>query len=112
VWDSLSSTDLKTTGPINADILYIFQTTVMNALVYMVFTTILFMIFVMMYWWMGRSRIERTKWEERMREAGELEPSDTKIPEFECTNCGRGVHEDSLRCPHCGAVFDEDEEEE
>lgn len=112
VYDSLSGKDLRTTGPINADILYIFQTTVLNALVYLVFTSILFMIFVMMYWWLGRSRIERAKWEERMKEAGELEPAETKIPEFECTNCGRPVHEDALRCPHCGAVFDEDEEEE
>ncbi|MFQ5910621.1 MAG: zinc-ribbon domain-containing protein [Thermoplasmata archaeon] len=47
-----------------------------------------------------------------MREAGEVEPAEIKIPEFECTNCGRPVHDDALRCPHCGAIFEEGEEEE
>ena len=110
--DDLSNADFSALGPINADSLAIFQVFFFSALLTMFFTSILFMIFVMMYWWIGKSRIERAKWDTRVREAGELEPADAKIPDFECTNCGRPVHDDAIRCPHCGAVFEEGEEEE
>ena len=110
--DDLSNADFSALGPINADSLTIFQVFFFSALLTMFFTTILFMIFVMMYWWIGKSRIERAKWDTRLREAGELEAADAKIPDFECTNCGRPVHDDAVRCPHCGAVFEEGEEEE
>lgn len=110
-YDDLSGTHYKALGPINADFPVIFLIYFQAAFLFMLFTSILFAIFVMMYWWLGRSRIERAKWEDRMREAGELESSDEKVPEFECTNCGRPVHEDAMRCPHCGAVFEADEED-
>jgi hypothetical protein len=112
VHDAASNADFSGIGPINADSFTIFQIFFFNALLTLFFTTILFMIFVMMYWWIGKSRIERTKWDTRLREAGELEAADAKIPDFECTNCGRPVHDDAIRCPHCGAIFEEGEEEE
>ncbi|MFQ6106480.1 MAG: zinc ribbon domain-containing protein [Thermoplasmata archaeon] len=110
-YDELSSAYLKALGPINADFPTVFWMYFQAALMYMFFTSILFMIFVMAYWWIGKSRIERAKWDDRLRQAGELEPVEAEIPEFECTNCGRPVHEDALRCPHCGAIFEEEETE-
>ncbi|MEE9506573.1 MAG: zinc ribbon domain-containing protein [Thermoplasmata archaeon] len=112
VHDASSNADFSGLGPINADSLAIFQVFFFSALVTLFFTSILFMVIVMMYWWIGKSRIERTKWDTRLREAGELEDADAKIPDFECTNCGRPVHDDAIRCPHCGAIFEEGEEEE
>ncbi len=112
VHDATSNADFKAIGPINADTFTIFQIFFYNALLTLFFTTILFMIFVMMYWWVGKSRIERAKWDTRLREAGEIDVTDAKVPDFECTNCGRPVHDDAVRCPHCGAIFEEGEEEE
>jgi hypothetical protein len=111
-FDPLSNSHLKALGPINATFGTIFSLYFQTILIWMVFTTILYFIFVMMYWWLGKAKIERTKWDERLREAGELEPTEAKIPEFECTNCGRPVHDDAIRCPHCGAIFEQGEEEE
>ena len=111
-YDNLSDGYLKVPGPYNADYWTIYAYNFQLILTFMIFTTILFFIFVMMYWWIGKSRIEKTKWDTRLREAGELEAADAKIPDFECTNCGREVHDDAIRCPHCGAIFEEGEEEE
>jgi len=111
-YDNLSDGYLKVPGPYNADYWTIYAYNFQLTLTFMIFTTILFFIFVMMYWWVGKSRIEKTKWDTRLREAGELEAADAKIPDFECTNCGRAVHDDAIRCPHCGAIFEEGEEEE
>lgn len=111
-YDTLSDAYLKVPGPYNADYWTIYVWNFQLILTFMIFTTILFFIFVMMYWWVGKSRIEKTKWDTRLREAGELEVADAKIPDFECTNCGRAVHDDAIRCPHCGAIFEEGEEEE
>ncbi|MFQ5910752.1 MAG: hypothetical protein ACE5IJ_08565, partial [Thermoplasmata archaeon] len=58
--DDLSNADFRALGPINADSLTLFQVFFVNAFVFMIFTSILFMIFVMMYWWIGKSRIDRT----------------------------------------------------
>lgn len=113
-YDSLSNNDINAIGPINAPYDVIFSIYFLSLLSWMFFTSLLFFIFVMMYWWLGRSRIERTKWEDRLREAGELEAAEAEVLEsdLECTNCGRPVHEDAVRCPHCGAIFEEEEEEE
>jgi len=111
-YDNLSDGYLKVPGPYNADYWTIYAYNFQLILTFMIFTTILFFIFVMMYWWVGKSRIEKTKWDTRLREAGELDAADAKIPDFECTNCGRPVHDDAIRCPHCGAIFEEGEEEE
>ncbi len=59
----------------------------------------LYFILLMLFWWTTRARIER----QRLGMATEAE-TDTG---FMCTNCGADVPAAAVKCPKCGAVFEE-----
>lgn len=103
-----------------------------NVGLYMVFPLSFYFIIVFMYWYTIRMRKMRERMMDRARgekldldkggpKEGAAEggggteaaaPTDTawktkKAAAFTCTNCGADVSEDDVKCPKCGAVFED-----
>ncbi len=87
----------------------------------------LFFIVVLLYWWMGKAKEQRKQWDETKEDieseketvvwkASDEKKKDSdgkkKEADFSCTSCGADVHDDDDKCPKCGEMFDDDEEDE
>lgn len=98
--------DYSGIGPINMAFLDLYTLSLLSTGIWMLFTSILFFIILMMYWWLGKARIERVKWRERLEKEGLLEKEALPEQVF-CPKCHKPVSEYAKRCPHCGAVIEE-----
>jgi ribosomal protein L40E len=94
-------------GPMNAGFGEVYWLNLIWAFYNMLFVIALFYLGVAMYWWLSKARSRASQWQERMETMKKEE-----YVEFECDRCGADVPEHVEKCPKCGAVFDEDEEEE
>jgi len=79
---------------------------VVRSLLFMLFPVFTFGLIALMFWWTRRAREVREKRETRMTDAIQAAGG-----EFTCSNCGTDVPGAAVKCPKCGASFDEPEAE-
>jgi energy-coupling factor transporter transmembrane protein EcfT len=94
----------ETLGPITAPMADFIAPICLYAVMTMLLQTgMMFLIGLLMYWWLRKGRMERSKWKIQMDE-----PLEQKAGGFKCTSCGATVGSDDRFCPKCGEEFEED----
>jgi len=91
-------------GPVTATGGELYAFAAARQTVFMLFPLLTFFLVLLMYWWTRRAREVRQKREARMGDAIQAAGG-----EFTCSNCGTDVPGAAVKCPKCGAVFDEPE---
>lgn len=95
-------------GPVNADMNKVLSNSLLSGvLVAFVNMAMLFYILILMTWWMDRSKKKINQMEQKRAKAKEKKAVDEK---FVCSDCGADVPADAVKCPACGASFEEEKE--
>jgi len=94
-------------GPINAPMSQFLGSLMLYGMMTMLLQVgMLYLIVLLMYWWLRKGRIERSKWTSGAYDKKASKSSTSSG--FTCTSCGADVDDTDKFCPKCGEKFEDE----